>query len=87
MKSEALPSFWETYYNLDSKTRMNARKAYRLWLKNPFHPSLHFKCIHQKESIWAVRISRGCRALGIMSRDTMTWFWVGDHDAYERFFS
>jgi len=25
--------------------------------------------------------------LGILEGDTMTWFWIGSHDDYERFFS
>jgi hypothetical protein len=34
-----------------------------------------------------VRITRGYRAVGILEGDTVTWFWIGRHDAYERFFS
>ncbi len=28
----------------------------------------------------------GYRALGILEENTVTWFWIGDHDEYERFF-
>ena len=49
-------------------------------------PSLHFKCINAEENIWSVRITRGFRAIGILERDTVTWFWIGSHDDYERFF-
>jgi len=87
MKSATLASFWTAYQVLDDDTRSSARKAYRLWAQNPFHPSLHFKCINQDENIWAVRITRRYRALGILGGDTVTWFWVGNHDDYERFFS
>jgi hypothetical protein len=31
-----------------------------------------------------VRITRGCRALGVLDGDTITWFWIGGHDEYER---
>ena len=86
MKSAALPSFGAAYRSLDESIRQSARRAYRLWAQNPFHPSLHFKCINQEESIWSVRVTRGYRALGIMSGDTVTWFWIGSHDDYERFF-
>jgi hypothetical protein len=54
---------------------------------NPFHPSLHFKCINREENVWSVRITRGYRALGILEGDTVTWFWIGSHDEYERFIS
>ena len=86
MKSAALPSFWETYGNLDTDIRKRARKAYRLWADNPFHPSLRFKCINYDKDIWSVRITLGVRALGVLDGDTVTWFWIGRHDDYERFF-
>jgi hypothetical protein len=73
VNSEALPAFWAA--------------AFSLWNESPFHPSLRFKCVNRDEDIWSVRISRGYRALGILENDTVTWFWVGSHDDYERFFS
>ncbi len=87
MKSRALPSFWETYEKLTEDVRRRARKAYQLWEENPFHPSLHFKCINREEDIWAARITLGYRALDILEGDTVTWFWIGNHDDYEKFFS
>ncbi|HEY84358.1 MAG TPA: hypothetical protein G4N96_04485 [Chloroflexi bacterium] len=87
MKSATLPSFWTAYRSLDKTTRRRARKAFFLWRQNPFHPSLHFKCINQKENIWSARISLNHRAIGIFEGDTVTWFWAGNHDDYERFFS
>jgi hypothetical protein len=87
MKSATLPSFWEKSRVLSPAVRGGARKAYRLWAENPFHPSLHFKCINNKEDIWSVRVTRSHRALGVMSGDTVTWFWIGDHDEYEAFYS
>lgn len=86
MNSATLPSFWEAYSTLEEPLRMAARKAYRLWAENPFHRSLSFKCINHQEGIWSVRISRGCRAVGVMEGDTVTWFWIGRHGDYERFF-
>jgi hypothetical protein len=87
MKSATLPSFWTTYGSLDEDTKRQARKAYRLWAENPFHPSLHFKCINREENVWSVRITRRYRAVGILEGDTVTWFWIGRHDDYEHFFS
>jgi hypothetical protein len=69
MNSATLPSFWRAYEVLDEEIKRRARRAYRLWAQNPFHPSLRFKCINRLEG------------------DTVTWFWVGSHDDYERFFS
>lgn len=66
--------------------KRQARKAYRLWHSNPFHTSLHFKCINRKESVWSVRITLGIRVIGIMEKDTVTWFWIGNHNDYDRFY-
>ncbi len=87
MRSNTLPSFWIAYRAMDERIRRRAQKAYRLWAENPYHPSLHFRCVNTGENVWSVRISRGCRALGVWEGDTVTWFWVGRHDDYERFFS
>jgi hypothetical protein len=86
MNSNAVPSFWERYRNLDQSIRSRAKKAYILWTADPFHPSLRFKCINHSENIWAVRVTIGYRALGVLDGDTITWFWIGSHDEYERYF-
>jgi hypothetical protein len=40
---------------MEEDVRRRVRKAYQLWAQNPFHPSLHFKCINPDEDIWSVR--------------------------------
>ncbi len=86
MKSATLPAFWAAYEPLDKGLKRRIRKAYQLWVQNPFHPSLHFKCINDEEGIWSVRVTLAYRALGVWQDDTVTWFWIGHHDDYERFF-
>jgi hypothetical protein len=86
MNSQTVQSFWDAYYALDQSVRDKARKAYKLWAENPFHPSLHFKCVNQEERIWSVRITIAYRAVGVLDNDTVTWFWIGSHDDYENFF-
>jgi Txe/YoeB family toxin of Txe-Axe toxin-antitoxin module len=86
MKSATLPSFWEAYQALDPDVRKRARKAFRLWAENPFHPSLHFKCINAAEDAWSARVTLAHRAIGVMEDDTVTWFWIGTHNEYERSF-
>ncbi|MCO5186246.1 MAG: hypothetical protein M9928_08615 [Anaerolineae bacterium] len=86
MNSATLPSFWKAYGALDEQTRRRAQQAYQLWADNPFHPSLHFKCINSQENIWSARVSLAVRAVGVMDNNTVTWFWIGNHDEYERFF-
>ena len=87
MKSATLPSFWTQYKKLSEPTRKSARKAYRLWQENPFHPSLRFKCLDSNVGLWSVRVTRSYRALGIMEEDIVTWDWIGSHREYERLYS
>ena len=83
MKSETLPSFWAEYRKLSNPIRERARKTYRLWADNPFHPSLHFKCIDSNEGIWSIRVTRSYRGVGFW---TVAWFWIGSHGDYEQFY-
>lgn len=38
------------------------------------------------ENTWSVRVTRGIRAVGKLKDDKVTWFWIGNHDEYEKFF-
>ena len=84
MKSETLPTFWELYRKLDDRTRRQAQQSFRLWFENPFHPSLHFKVVNAHARVWSVRIGISYRALGTWDGETVTWYWIGSHDEYER---
>jgi len=86
MISATLPSFWEKYYLLSPDVRTSAKKVFRLWVDNPFHPSLHFKCINDTENIWSVRVTKNHRAVGVLDGNRVIWFWIGDHKAYDRYF-
>ena len=83
MRSLATPRFWAAYRDLPPEIRELARKAYRLFRENARHPSLQFKKIHD-DSIYAVRVTLGYRALGILEDDEITWFWIGTHADYDR---
>ena len=84
MTSHTTPRFWEAYRDLVPEVRELARKAYRLFRENPRHPSLRFKKVHEHDPIYSVRVSRTCRAVGVMEDNHITWFWIGDHEAYDR---
>jgi hypothetical protein len=84
ISSQTVPSFWECYRELPDPARKAAQKAFEIWKENPFHPSLRFKCVESKTHVWSLRISLGYRALCVFEGDTATWFWVGDHAAYDR---
>ncbi len=84
MKSHTEGRFWKAYDKLPVEVQRQADYAYEVWKQNPFHPSLQFKLVDTQLLIYSVRIGRGYRALGWREGDTIIWFWIGDHDAYDR---
>ncbi len=87
MNSRTTRSFWKHFEALPDSVRGQAQKAFRLWRDDTVHPGLHFKRVHGGEPIYAVRVSRGYRAFGLLDGDTVTGFWIGSHDDYERLIS
>ncbi len=86
MKSQTLPGFWERYHRLPAKVRRAARDAYRQFMANPHHPSLHFHRLFNDPHYWSVRISRDYRGVGFLEGDTITWIWIGSHKEFDRAF-
>ena len=84
MKSKATQRFWKLYFHLPVKVQQRARKAYQIWKAKPNTPGLNFKRVSEEEPIYSVRISHDYRVLGLMEGDTMVWFWIGDHNEYNR---
>jgi hypothetical protein len=80
MKSSTTLAFRKQFAMLPASLRVQARKQFRLWLENPFHPSLHFKPVGR---YWSARVSREVRVLGIRQNDVVIWFFIGVHDDYE----
>jgi hypothetical protein len=83
VNSELTEEFLEAFRNLPQRIQEKARKNYRLWKNNSSHPSLEFKRVHPRRPIYSVRVGTGWRALGILEEDTVLWFWIGSHNAYE----
>jgi len=48
------------------------------------HTGLNFKLVNQREQMWSACINDQYRALGIRDGADITWFWIGEHDEYER---
>lgn len=84
MKSYINDDFLKAYRRLPKDVRTQARKAYRLFKDNPQHPSLNFKTIHPNKPIYSARISRDYRTIGIMTQDSIIWFWIGSHTDYDK---
>jgi hypothetical protein len=84
MKSRTTARFWRLFDAMPASVQERARLAYGLWRGNPAHPSLQFKRVSTAEPVYSVRIGLSHRALGLLEGDTVTWFWIGAHDEYER---
>jgi hypothetical protein len=84
MKSFTVDSFWEAFDELPEEIQEIARSKFAIWKENPFHPSLKFKCVNTAHDIWSARITRDCRALGVMNNKEIVWYWIGSHKDYER---
>lgn len=81
MRSSTTSRFREAYRRLTPELRRVAREKFRLWLREPRHPSLHFKRVGQ---FWSVRINDSCRAIAREHEGAVYWLWIGSHDEYER---
>ena len=84
IQSRTARRFREAYAELPNEIRRQARQAYRLFQKDPHHPSLRFKKVQEESNTYSVRVSLGYRALGVMEGSTIIWFWIGTHADYDR---
>jgi hypothetical protein len=84
VKSQANARFWNLFRQLPSEVQDQARVTYRTFMLNPRHPSLQFKRVGQARPVYSVRISREYRAVGILQGEGITWFWIGNHQDYDR---
>jgi hypothetical protein len=84
LTSKATKGFWRLYGSLPVDVQRQAREAYKVFSDNSQHPGLRFKRVHPTQPIYSARVSVRHRAIGVLERDTIIWFWIGDHDAYLR---
>ena len=87
MKSRTTEKFRQAFAKLPAQVQEQARAAYRQFKKNPGHPSLRFKKVHQRLPIYSARISKNYRVVGQLDGEMVIWFWVGSHTDYEKLLS
>jgi hypothetical protein len=75
------PQFWDRFNTLPEPLQQLAIKNFDLLKENAAHPSLHFKKVGK---FWSVRIGLNYRALAIEDDSDFIWFWIGNHDEYDR---
>ena len=84
MKSTTTRRFWELFQALPSEVQDLAVKNYRLWRRNPRHPSLRFRRLQGSEDRFSIRVGDRYRALGRLAGEKMIWVWIGTHSDYDR---
>ena len=84
MTSDTTRAFRRLLNALSPEVRAHAQRVYVRWCKDPWHPSLQFKTIHQTLPIYSVRIGLHWRAIGAKRDDTVVWFWIGSHKDYDQ---
>ena len=83
MKSSTTKDFRKRLNQLPISVQEQANKAYALWKTDPYHPSLQFKRVSQRQPIYSARISLNYRALGLLEKEHIYWFWIGTHAEYD----
>jgi hypothetical protein len=86
--SAGTQTFWWQYASLPDNIKDIARNKYRLFLQNPAHPSFHRKKPRSLEThhppIYEFRITLQYRALCVVEGERYSWFFIGDHIAFDR---
>jgi hypothetical protein len=77
MTSSTTKSFRDRFKSLPPEIRRLARKNFKLWLRDPRHPSIHFKKVGD---FWSARIGSYYRAVAMVEGALVKWFWIGPHD-------
>ena len=57
MKSSVTKTFRKRFNQLPTSVQEQTEKAYELWCKDPYHNSLQFKRVSQRQPIYSVRVS------------------------------
>ena len=82
--SVATQRFWELFQALPDEVQNLAVKNYRLWQRDPRHPSLRFRRLQGSEDRFSIRVGDHYRALGRQAGEKMIWVWIGTHSEYDR---
>ena len=84
MQSRTTRQFWRLFSELPFDAQQNAKRVYRLFQSNPAHPGLQFKKLEGEDNVYSARIGLDYRALAVMKKDRIVWYWIGSHSEYDR---
>ena len=83
MNLRTTAEFREMFAALPVEVQRQARAAYRRFQQNPHHPGLRFRQVHTTEPIYSARVGLHYRAVGVLDRGEIVWFWIGSHAEYD----
>jgi mRNA-degrading endonuclease RelE of RelBE toxin-antitoxin system len=83
VRSHRSERFDRALERLPEQVKRQAREAYRLFVSNPYHPSLRFKRVHPSAPIYSARVNDDYRVLGRRDGDDIVWFWIGTRAEYD----
>ena len=83
MTSSVTEEFRQRLARLPAAVQEQAARAYALWRLDPYHNSLQFKRVSQRQPMYSVRVGLGYRALGLREDEHLYWFWLGPHAEYD----
>lgn len=88
MRSKRTKQFRDLLRALPDDVKRQAYSAYRIFKRDPHHPSLQFKRVSQRKPLYSVRIGISYRALGLReAEDLIVWLWIGSHADYDKLLS
>jgi hypothetical protein len=82
VKSRTSPDFKECFESLPAEIQQKVREVYKIFERDPTHPSLKFKKVKGTDDVWSVRKTRDYRALGVKEGDTRQF--VGSLAEYDK---
>lgn len=66
---------------LPARIQGKIKKSFAQLNQNPNYPSLQFK---KMDDLYSIRVTISYRALAYKEGDDYIWFWVGEHDEYDK---
>ena len=81
IKSKRTKGFEKLFARIPAQVQQEARDAWTLF-RDGSPSSLQFRCIHQRDPIYSIRISKSYRAVGWYEDGVVRWFWIGSYEDY-----
>jgi mRNA-degrading endonuclease YafQ of YafQ-DinJ toxin-antitoxin module len=79
--------FWESFYDLTARQKDSARRAWKVFKRNPFDPRLRSHTTHSLSAyygrtIYAADVEHDLRVVFYVERDCVVTVDIGTHDVY-----